>query len=73
MAVNECEDSTTSVVPVSHEKAMEMLDSCITWLQSQPEGTSYNISVLISLRETAARKRMSALKQSRITSFMQID
>ena len=35
--------------PATHKSAMEMLNSCITWLQIQPEATAYNISVLISL------------------------
>ena len=41
---------------VNHKTALEMLDKCIAWLHCQPEATPYNTSVLLSLKETAAKK-----------------
>ena len=66
----ECEADILAIQPViSHKDAMEMLDKCLSWLQSQPEATPYNTRVLLSLKEMAANKRFSALKQTTLTSY----
>ena len=56
--------------PISHKDATVMFDKCLTWLQYQPEASTYNTSVLISLKDIAAQKRFSSLKQKPITSFL---
>ena len=47
-----------------------MFENCITWLQHQPEASAYSTSVLIQLKDMAAKKRLSSLKQTSITSYM---
>ena len=42
-----------------------MFDKCLDWLQQQPEATPYNTSVLMSLKEIAAKKRYCSLKQKK--------
>ena len=56
---------------ITHNKAIEMFDECITWLHCQPEATPYNTSVLLSLREIATKKRFSSLRQTTMTSFFE--
>lgn len=56
--------------PVSHRDAAVMLNKCLTWLQHQPEATPCNLSVLLSLKGIAAKKRYSSMKQITITSFL---
>jgi len=46
-----------------------MFDGCIQWLYEQEEASLYNIRVLQELRELAARKRMSLIKQQKISDF----
>ena len=46
-----------STFPVKHGEAMEMFDKCLSWVQQQPEASSYSTSMLLSLRELAAKKR----------------
>ena len=40
------------------------------WLQHQLESTVYSTTLLMSLKDLAAKKRLSQLKQLHITSFM---
>ena len=61
------EDTTCITCPVSNGEAMKMFEKHLTWLQHQPEASPYNTSVLPSLKELAAKKRFSQLKQTRIT------
>jgi len=63
------DEELSTVAVVSHRDAMEMLDKCLTWLHAQSEATSYNTSVLLSLKELAANKRWSALKQTTLTFY----
>ena len=66
----ECDDDISIIEPViSNKDAVEMLDKCLSWLQSQPEATPYNTSFLLSLKELAANKRFSAFKQTTLTSY----
>ena len=64
------EEPDVVACPVTHAQAMDMFEKCITWLQYQPEASAYNTSVLISLKDMAAKKRLSSLKQTSITSYM---
>ena len=67
---SDVKDELENVVDcISHKTAIEMLDKCITWLHCQPEATPYNTSVLISLKEMAAKKRFTSLKQTIMTSY----
>ena len=69
-SVESDEETNVPTLPVvSHNDAMEMLDKCLTWLHAQPEATLYNTSVLLSLTELASNKRLSALKQTTLTSY----
>ena len=63
---NEVTEETTSI---SHVSAFKMFDGCICWLQQQEEACLYNIQTLQELRELAARKRVSAIKQRKISDF----
>lgn len=46
-----------------------MFDECLQWLQEQEEASMYNICILQELRELAARKRLNALKQRKVSDF----
>ena len=56
--------------PISHKDAMVMFDKCLIWLQYQPEASTYNTSVMTSLKDIVAQKIFSSLKQKLITSFL---
>ena len=58
------------VIVISHRDAGDMLNKCLTWLQHQTEATPCNTSVLLSLKDIAAKKRYSSMKQKTITSFL---
>ena len=45
-------------------------DSCIAWLQQQDEASAYNMSVLHNLRELAAGKRLTSIKQKKLTDYL---
>ena len=70
--VDSDDDSETVDEPcsISHRDAANMLNKCLTWLQHQPEATPCNTSVLLSLKDIAAKKRYSSMKQKTITSFL---
>ena len=53
----------------SHAKACEMLKECILWAEQQPKTTGTHMISLSSLMGISAKKRMSSLKQTKITSF----
>ena len=61
------QESTRSTI--SHGEALQMFDNCIFWLRQQDEVSVYNLSVLRDLRELAARKRLSSLRQSCVTDY----
>ena len=62
----------TEVTPlVAHSSVVKMFDGCLKWLQEQEESTSYNVRVIQELREMAAKKRIDAIKQSKISEFFQ--
>ena len=54
---------------ISHAEAVKMFDSCINWLQLQSEASPHNLSVLHNLREIAAQKRLSSVKQRPLTDY----
>ena len=63
-------DELHDVEPIpSHAKACEMLKECILWAEQQPETTGAHMISLRSLMGISAKKRMSSLKQTTITSF----
>ena len=57
---------------ISDGVAVCMFDKCLQWLQEQDEASSYNIRTLQELREMAARKRLSAIKQKKISDYFSI-
>ena len=61
---------TKQPIAVEQNASLDMFEKCITWLQYQPEASAYNTSVLISLKDMAAKKRLSSLKQTSITPYM---
>ena len=61
------QDSAASTI--SHSTAVNAFDQCLSWLRQQEEVSVYNVGVLNELRELAARKRMSSLKQKTITDY----
>ena len=71
---SESEDEVTvtsiSACPVSNKEAVQLFEKCIVWLQHQPESTVNITTLLMSLKDLAAKKRFSQLKQLHITSFM---
>ena len=68
--IDDDEDEPDVGCPITHAQAMKMFENCITWLQHQPEASAYSTSVLIQLKDMAAKKRLSSLKQTSITSYM---
>ena len=64
------DDNEVQEIPkVGHGEAVKMFDGCIQWLQEQDEASVYNITVLQELRELAARKRIGALQQRKVSDF----
>lgn len=57
------------VCPVSNSEAMQAFDVCLTWLRHQEEATAVNTSTLLQLKELAAQKRGSTIKQASILSY----
>ena len=55
---------------VSHASALKMFDGCISWLQQQEEAFDFSLRALEELRELAARKSRSAIKQRKISDFV---
>ena len=62
-------DQEEQPCPVSHSKAAEMLEQCLTWLEHQQEASVYNTSVLRELHSLASEKRFRSMKQTSITNF----
>ena len=54
---------------IPHADGQRALSMALDWLNEQPEATPYNLSVLQSLKELAASKRLECLKQPKIQSF----
>ena len=54
---------------ISHALALDMFDKCLQWLHEQEEANSYTVRTLLELREMAARKRISAIKQKKISDY----
>ena len=53
----------------TNTEAEVMLSKCLLWLEGQPEADSIQLLMLKRLRDLAARKRMSKLRQPKLTSF----
>lgn len=63
------ESSDEEIPVISDGDAARFFGLCLMWLESQPEATVYNTSVVRELQSLAARKRIDSLKQSKITSY----
>ena len=68
----EAEQGADSSPLVPHGHAVKMFDSCIAWLQQQDEASAYNMSVLHNLRELAAGKRLTSIKQKKLTDYLSV-
>ena len=67
---DEDEDCVTEVGGgPSNSQAAEMLEKCLTWYEKQPEVSSTSLLHLRRIRDLAATKRYSNLKQLTIDSF----
>ena len=64
-------DRNPDAVAISHGNALGMLTDCLKWLQQQDEATPYNIANLRSLRNLAAKERLSSLEQTRVSHYFQ--
>ena len=58
-----------SSVPSSDE-VMEMFDKCLLWYEQQPESTATSVLLLKRLRDLAATKRFTNLKQLTLDSYL---
>ncbi len=65
----DAEDSDEVSPTISHSAAVKMFDGCMQWLQEQGESNIHNMAMLTELRDLAARKRISTLKQKKITDY----
>ena len=63
--------STPQTKNMSHSEAIKMFDGCMQYLQEQNEDTVHNLIMLKELREMAARKRISGLKQRKVTDYFE--
>ena len=58
--------------PVSNSKAAYCFEQCLTWLEHQPEATAYNTTVLRELQSLASNKRVESVKQTKVTSYFNL-
>ncbi|KRY07832.1 hypothetical protein T12_13397 [Trichinella patagoniensis] len=68
-AVKKDEDIDLSHVPdegTSHSEAY----SCATWMQQQKEFSTTQLMLMRNIRDVAAQKKLSSLKQKLITDFI---
>ena len=66
----ECNDNSDSVIQtISHSFAVKMFDGCMQWMLEQGESNAHNMAVLKELRDLAAKKRISSIKQKKITEY----
>ena len=65
----EPEDVDDAIQTITHSSVIQMFDGCMKWLQEQNVSNTHNMTVLRELRELAARKRISALKQKKMTDY----
>ena len=63
----EPEDVDDAIQTITHSSVM--FDRCMKWLQEQNVSNTHNMTVLRELRELAARKRIGALKQKKMTDY----
>ena len=64
----DCSPQTTT--SISNGKAVKMFDKCLKWLRQREKASTYNLTCLKELRELAARKRLSDIKQKKITDYV---
>lgn len=65
------EDDDEEPCLVTNSDAARMFESCLSWLEHQPEATVCNTSVLRELHNLAAKKRMDSIKQTKINKYFQ--
>ncbi len=65
----DAEDSDEVSPTISHSAAVKMFDGCMQWLQEQSESNIHNMAMLTELSDLPARKRISTLKQKKITDY----
>ena len=46
-----------------------MFDGCMQWMLEQRESNAHNMAVLKELRDLAAKKCISTIKQKKITEY----
>ena len=63
------DDDTIVACPIRNTEAMHMFGKCLIGLRHQEETSTYNTSILLSLKNLAAKKRQSTLTQTNITSY----
>ena len=63
-------DQEEQPCPISHSKAAEMFEQCLTWIEHQPEASVYNTSLLRELHSLASQKRVNSMKQTSIPDFI---
>ena len=69
----ECNDNSDSVIQtISHSSAIKMFDGRMQWMLEQGESNAHNMAVLKELRDLAAKKRISTIKQKKITEYSSI-
>ena len=67
----ECNDNSDSVIQtISHSSVIIMFDGCMQWMLEQGESNAHNMAVLKELRDLAAKKRISTIKQKKIRNIL---
>lgn len=68
--IDETEDSNDEKEKIiSHAEGTAALDVALRYMEQQPDALPHNVLFLKSLRDNAARKRVSAQKQTTLDSF----
>ena len=62
-------DDELDIARVSHSPALAAFDTCIQYLEQQPDSSSIQIMLLYKLRASTAEKRAESLKQTDITDL----
>ena len=60
-------DETEKII--SHAEGTAALDVALRYIEQQPDALPHDVLFLKSLRDNAARKRLSAQKQTTLDSF----
>ena len=63
-------DDELDIARVFHSVALAAFDTCIQYLEQQPDSSSIQIMLLYKLRASTAEKRAESLKRTDITDFL---